>query len=163
MRTIVVWMTAVATVAAIVACGADVSGPRTTGGAGGAAGTTTGTGGNGIGGGGGIAGDAGVEDAASDAPSDGSVSDAGLFDCMGCACDGATHYCTVYYAGAKVPPSPPPPDAAACTEVDAGPGCAPLPAACAPSPSCQCLDIIPGGFCQCSELAEGLLVECFLP
>src|SRR6185369_1636775 len=28
------------------------------------------------------------------------------FDCNGCLCDGATHYCIVYHGGAPTPPEP---------------------------------------------------------
>lgn len=85
-----------------------------------------------------------------------------LFDCDGCACDGATHYCRQVYAGAQVPPAP---DAGSCSELDAGwSSCIPIPPDCISAPSCACLDTY-NGACQCQLVEEGagFWVQCFLP
>jgi hypothetical protein len=83
--------------------------------------------------------------------------DAGPFDCMGCICDGATHYCRVSHAGA--PKRPFLPDAAACSDL-ASSFCIPLPESCQGTPSCSCASEAP---CICQSAGGGILVECFYP
>jgi hypothetical protein len=132
------------------------SGGASSGGAGGASGSAGSTGPGGVGGfaipdGGGFP----------DGFLDGAVlGEGGLFDCGGCACDGATHFCLHVAAGAIG--APPPPDAPACDDAGAK-GCQPLPASCGNSPSCGCLPSPYGGACTCSDVGGGLEVFCALP
>jgi hypothetical protein len=82
----------------------------------------------------------------------------GWFQCAGCLCNGATHYCygwtsgagTTGYDGGPVYD----PDAA-CPEQSS---CIPLPPQCAGNPSCECL----GTGCSCGLVADaGYSVQCY--
>lgn len=92
------------------------------------------------------------------------VTDAGMFLCGGCACDGATHYCVSIAAGVRPPP---PPDAGVCPDVTSpgAEGCHPLPGECKGVPSCGCLPSpMPGyGACYCTDSGGGLTYGCALP
>ncbi|MEP7123871.1 MAG: hypothetical protein ABJE95_23280 [Byssovorax sp.] len=90
----------------------------------------------------------------------GSPSMAGMFDCNGCLCDGATHYCELQFGGAAPPPGPPPEP---MCDADAGPiRCKPIPSACLPMATCQC--IYPQeGPCTCKVDPGGITVTCNLP
>lgn len=90
------------------------------------------------------------------------LADAGWFDCDGCACNGATHYCLVVDSFPFLPNAPPPPDAASC-DTAAGSGCTPLPADCLEAPSCSCIPPKYGGGCDCSDDGGGLRMYCVLP
>jgi hypothetical protein len=90
----------------------------------------------------------------------------GLFDCNGCMCDGATHYCKITLAGAA--PShqeKPPPGPDGCTDADAGApdGCIPLPSTCLPDPACTCIEANALAWCACSDESAGLKLTCMLP
>ena len=86
------------------------------------------------------------------------LADAGLFDCGGCACDGATHFCYTVDMHFRGLPSP---DAQVCSAFDGGdPASLDLPAGCGPAPSCACL--APYYQCSCSDIGSGLLVDCWL-
>jgi hypothetical protein len=154
------------------ACGASTEDSIARAHAGGSGGTSTGGSGatsdasagagagpsGGASGSGGFAASAGaVADASLDSPS---VTDAGWFDCGGCACDGTTHYCVEWVGGGAYAPPPPPPDAAVCAG-DAGfptGGCLALPANCSGPPSCDC---VPTGCGVCTVVPGGLLVTCY--
>lgn len=89
----------------------------------------------------------------------GSPSMPGLFDCAGCLCDGATHYC-ITHDGPKAP-GPPPPEPT-CPE-DGGPlNCMPLSIECLSKPTCQCVAAKMGA-CQCDVLPQGISVHCVIP
>jgi hypothetical protein len=108
--------------------------------------------------GGQIGGDAGIEDAW--------VSDGGDFDCKGCACPSATHYCETTSGGAPVSPSPPPPTppqpgSPKCEEVDASTSCVPVPDKCVQAMTCDCIKPYP--FCDCENDGTGFYVKCVLP
>lgn len=166
-------------VAVVAACGSDdekVSSTQT-GGAGGNGAAGSGAAGSGAAGSGGTEGGLGgagasasggfggiqIGDAAPPAFDGPDLADAGWFDCSGCACNGATHYCLQVAGGAKVlPGAPPPPDAALCGDTGSF-GCTPLPPDCADAPSCSCIPVQLGGACQCSDDGGGLLVFCALP
>jgi hypothetical protein len=162
-------------VALFWACGSSTDNQTSQQHAGGSAGTTTGgSGGTSAGGGsggtnGGASGFGGIPlgGGAGTSPIDASdgavVSDAGWFQCGGCACDGTTHYC-IHTSGGAANPMPPPDDAAVC-DYDAATGsngCVPLPAGCDP-PSCDCVGVPFGGACTCTDAGGGILVQCFLP
>jgi hypothetical protein len=171
----VVAMTSLAGLLAVAACGSDDEKLSTsqTGGAGGngAAGSgATGSGGmeGGLGGAAGASASGGfgglqLSDAAPPSFDGPDLADAGWFDCSGCACNGATHYCLEVTGGAKgLPGAPPPPDAALCGDTGSF-GCTPLPPDCVDAPSCSCIPVQFGGACQCSDDGGGLLVFCALP
>jgi hypothetical protein len=151
-----------AMLAATEACGSsseDAVASKHAGGAGGAtsggsagaavAGSAGVSGGLQLGGSGGMP----VPDATVDGPV---LLDAGWFDCGGCACDGATHYC-LYTSGGFAPP--PPPDASVCEEDGGSSHCKPLPGGCSP-PSCAC---VTGPACSCTDDGGGLRVSCAYP
>ncbi len=87
------------------------------------------------------------------------VADAGLFDCYGCACNGATSYCVKASGGFWTPPLP---DAGLCS-ADAGTvHCKPLPDSCQGAPSCGCVPE-PHNICDCEDVGGGLMVKCYYP
>ncbi|HRI07478.1 MAG TPA: hypothetical protein PKW35_06660, partial [Nannocystaceae bacterium] len=84
-----------------------------------------------------------------------------LFDCHGCGCDAATHYCVTVLGGGL--PGLLPGDLTPCPDV-VDPyldGCHPFPAPCVDDPSCACLGDIPG--CFCDEQPDHAHVTCPLP
>jgi hypothetical protein len=83
---------------------------------------------------------------------------------LGCICDGATHYCTISYAG-KAPGPPGPPPLPVCDEADAGAwsGCIPLPPSCAAAPTCATCFPDMNGPCSCEDHGAGLQIICALP
>jgi hypothetical protein len=87
-----------------------------------------------------------------------------LFDCGGCLCDGATHYCQVTQAGAHSGPGQGRPPAPPCDDADAGApnGCIPLPSQCLNDVQCACIAPMPGP-CSCMDLGPGLEILCALP
>jgi hypothetical protein len=85
----------------------------------------------------------------------------GLFDCGGCLCDGATHYCRIDGGGGPTPPPGPPP-MPTCPEDPAATSCKPLPAECLSSPTCACLGW-PNSICSCAVEHEGIVVKCVYP
>jgi hypothetical protein len=99
---------------------------------------------------------AGGQDAAPDVPFV-----PGPFDCAGCLCDGATHFCLVAHGGS--PPPPPPPEPLCPEDASDGP-CFPLPSACMGHPSCACANPAPypPGLCFCTEAGGGVSVSCNL-
>lgn len=104
--------------------------------------------------------DAGVEDAW--------ISDGGYFDCKGCACPSATHYCETTLGGAPLPPfppfpppTPPQPGDPKCDEVDGYTSCAPIPDQCLSALTCSCIEPYP--FCDCSNDGTGFYVTCAFP
>jgi hypothetical protein len=150
------------------ACGSSSS-TGSTGGTGGSSSGGSNTGGTSSGGSagaGGVAGSGGVPDAGSDASDGGPfVADAGMFDCQGCGCNGATHYCVNIMAGTQVME---PFGTGECTDVTdpTAEGCHPLPADCKGVPSCGCLPSpLPGagGACDCGDSGGGLTYSCALP
>jgi hypothetical protein len=87
----------------------------------------------------------------------------GHFDCGGCACDGATHYCELQVGLKKLPPPGPPPEPL-CLEPDgmSPNSCKPIPAACLPEATCAC--VYPNlGVCSCKVDPQGITVLCNLP
>lgn len=85
----------------------------------------------------------------------------GPFDCAGCICDGSTHYCKLLEGGGPTPPPGPPPEPL-CSQFPEQLRCLPLPAACFPTATCQCINPGQGG-CTCKVDPAGITVTCVLP
>jgi hypothetical protein len=125
----------------------------------GGAGTSSSTGGD-VGGGIGFGGAPGTS--SSTVSAGGSPAMPGTFDCNGCLCDGATHFCEQVFHDPSPPPPPGPPPEPLCAD-DAGlSGCKPIPAACLPTATCQCVDPQLGS-CVCKVDHAGITVTCTLP
>jgi hypothetical protein len=97
----------------------------------------------------------------SDVGAGGSPDMPALFDCFGCLCDGATHFCELFTGGGPTPPPGPPPEPT-CPEDNAPNRCKPIPAACSPMATCQCVSPQMGG-CTCDVNHQGITVVCVLP
>lgn len=97
----------------------------------------------------------------SDVGTGGSPAMPGLFDCFGCLCDGSTNYCELLTGGGPTPPPGPPPEPM-CDAVPGPTRCKPLPAACLPVATCQCVSSQQGN-CTCEVDHAGITVTCVLP
>jgi hypothetical protein len=86
----------------------------------------------------------------------------GLFDCNGCLCDGATHYCELVSGGKAPGPPPGPPPQPMCPEDAGAIRCKPIPAECLPMATCKCVDPQQGP-CTCTVDPQGITVTCNLP
>ena len=130
--------------------GSDAGAEATTGGSAGSAGST------------GI--DAGGSDAAVYNPrADSGTIDAGLFDCDGMCCEGATHYCRIVSGGAAPIFGTPPEAGLTCSDAGTSTRCIPLPSQCVGAPSCACVGTQYGGACQCDSTGGGVTVQCYAP
>lgn len=165
-----VWVVGWAAAASIAACGTGVNvGSSASGAGGGNQGSASSGGGTSATGMGGAASSVTSSVTTSSAGGPDASTDAGdatitpmPFDCQGCLCDGATHYCLVIHGGAPAGNGPKGPPPEPTCDDDASPNdCKPLPAMCAGKPSCACLDM--GGACQCDEMGGGVTVTCVLP
>jgi hypothetical protein len=106
--------------------------------------------------------DAAAVDAAAHAPVDAAPEaagyDAGSIACGNLSCDGTTQFCRTAGGG-----PPPPPDSGPIVSY----ACAAIPAACAPTPTCDCLKA--NGGCDpyaaffCRAVGGGLQVDCAYP
>ena len=151
-----------------MACGSVVLEPSTSnsvgsGGTTGSGGSTasSGNGGNGVtSGDGGAIGFGGYGSSGETVGGGGSPSMPGMFDCHGCLCDGATHYCDLGSAGPPSPPGPPPEPM--CAEDGGAVDCLPIPAECLPAPTCACIKP-EQSFCKCDVLSGGITVTCNYP
>jgi len=94
-----------------------------------------------------------LEDAHAEAEAAPPFAGGGPFACGNCMCDGTLDYCAWPLAADAGE------DAGACA-LDAG-LCRPIPIACLPKPSCDCL-VPEGGACACGvdPSGEGLVVVC---
>ena len=92
---------------------------------------------------------------ATDASDDGDVStrDSATFACGAATCDVASQYCSESGGGAQLP--------------DAGSNfsetCEALPAECAASPTCACVNAATNNGCPCTTNGGGVTVECLYP
>ena len=81
------------------------------------------------------------------------------FDCFGCVCDAADHFCVELIPGVLPPLLP---DGICPDSTLFEGGCVPFPDECAQDPSCACLGNLPGA-CSCQKGESPVLVKCPLP